>query len=77
MEEHYDRYSAPNIIRGVRSRGMRWARRVARMGDRRDAYRVGWGELRERELEVKRRIILKWLFKVWTGGQGLDWCRSK
>jgi hypothetical protein len=52
---------------------MRWARRVARVGDRRGAYRVGWGELRERDLEVKRRIILKWLSKEWNGVQGLDW----
>jgi len=28
------------------------------MGDRRVAYRVGWGEWRVRELEVKRKIIL-------------------
>jgi len=42
------------------------------MEDRRDTCRVGWGELMERELEVKRRIILKWLFKKWAGGQRMD-----
>ena len=47
------------------------------MGDRRGAYRVGWGERRERELEVKRRIILKWLSKEWAEetGTGLLWVK--
>jgi hypothetical protein len=29
------------------------------MEDARGAYRVGWGEWRKRELDVKRKIILK------------------
>jgi hypothetical protein len=32
-------YSSPNIIRIIKSRGMRWARLVALMGDRRVAYK--------------------------------------
>jgi len=32
-------YSSPNIIRMVKSRGMRWAGHVALMGDRRVAYK--------------------------------------
>jgi hypothetical protein len=39
-EELCDLYSSPNIIRAVKSRRMRWAGYVARMGDRRGAYRV-------------------------------------
>ena len=35
-----DLYSSPNIIRMIKSRGMRWAGHVARIGDRRGAYRV-------------------------------------
>ena len=35
-----DLYSLPNIVRVVKSRRMRWAGHVARMGERRDAYRV-------------------------------------
>jgi len=36
-------YSSPNIVRVIKSRKMRWARHVARMGrgeERRDVYRV-------------------------------------
>jgi hypothetical protein len=40
-------YSSPNIIRVIKSRRMRWAGHVARMGERRGAYRVWWGDLRE------------------------------
>jgi hypothetical protein len=38
-EELYDLYSSPNIIPVIKSRGMRWAGNVARMGDRRGLYR--------------------------------------
>ena len=33
-------YSSPNIVRVIKSRRMRWARHVARMGEGRGAYRV-------------------------------------
>jgi hypothetical protein len=33
-------YSSPNIIRVIKSRRLRWAGHVARMGDRRGAYRT-------------------------------------
>ena len=40
-EELNDLYSSPNIIRAIKSRGMRWAGHVARMGgERRGVYRV-------------------------------------
>jgi hypothetical protein len=39
-EELYDLYSLPNIIRVIKSRRMRWAGHVARMGKGRGAYRV-------------------------------------
>jgi hypothetical protein len=39
-EELYDLYSSPNIIRVIKSRRMRWAGHVARVGDRRGEYRV-------------------------------------
>jgi hypothetical protein len=45
------------------------------MGPRRGAYRVWWGDMRERDLLehviVDGRIILKLIFKKWDGGQ--DW----
>jgi hypothetical protein len=33
-------YSAPNIIRVIKSRRMRWTGHVAFAGDMRDAYRI-------------------------------------
>jgi hypothetical protein len=33
-------YSSPNIVRVIKSRTMRWAGHVARMGEGRDFYRV-------------------------------------
>jgi hypothetical protein len=39
-KELCDLYSSSNIIRVIKSRKMRWAGHVARMGDRRGAYRV-------------------------------------
>ena len=39
-EELNDLHCSPNIIQVIRSRRMRWAEHVARMGERRDVYRV-------------------------------------
>jgi len=39
-EELNNLYSSPNIVRVIKSRRMRWAGHVARMGERRDLYRV-------------------------------------
>jgi hypothetical protein len=39
-EELNDLYSSPNIIRVIKSRRMRWAGHVARMGEGRGAYRI-------------------------------------
>jgi hypothetical protein len=36
----YDLYSSPNIIRVIKSRGIKWAGHVARMGEGTDAYRI-------------------------------------
>jgi hypothetical protein len=46
-------YSSTNIIRGIKSRRMRWAGHVARMEDRRGAYKVSMGIL-EGEVPVGR-----------------------
>jgi hypothetical protein len=45
-EELRDLYSSPSIIRIIKSRGMRWAGHVARIGEKRNAYRllVGYPE---------------------------------
>jgi hypothetical protein len=39
-EELNDLYSSPNIIQAIKSRRMRWAGHVARMGEKRGAYRI-------------------------------------
>jgi hypothetical protein len=39
-EELRDLYSSPSIIRKIKSRRMRWAGHVARMGDKKSAYRL-------------------------------------
>jgi hypothetical protein len=39
-EELYNLYSSPSIIRIIKSRRMRWAGHVARMGEKRNVYRL-------------------------------------
>jgi len=44
MEELNDLYSSPNIVRVIKSRRMRWAGYVARMGEEMGVYRVLLGK---------------------------------
>jgi hypothetical protein len=39
-EELRDLYSSPSVIRNVKSRRMRWAEHVARIGEKRNVYRL-------------------------------------
>jgi hypothetical protein len=39
-EELHNLYSSPSIIRMIKSRRMRWVGHVARMGEKRNAYRI-------------------------------------
>jgi hypothetical protein len=43
-EELHILYSSLNIIRQIKSRRMRWARHVARLGEDRNVYRVLMGK---------------------------------
>ena len=75
-EEFNDLYSSPNIVRVIKSRRMRWKRHVERMG-RGEAYTgFWWGDLRETDHfggpGVDGRIILRWIFRKWGLGCGLD-----
>ena len=75
-EEPNDLYSSPNIVRVIKSRRMRWAGHVARMGEERGLYRVlvGKPEGRNqwRDLGIDGWIILGWISRwwdvcIWTG----------
>jgi hypothetical protein len=62
-------YSSPSIIRMIKSRRMRWAGHVARMGEKRNGYRILVGKP-----EGKRR---RWVDNIKmdlreTGWDGLD-----
>ena len=46
-EELNDLYSSPNIVRVIKSRRMRWAGHVARMGEERGCIGSCWGNRRE------------------------------
>jgi len=55
-EELNDLYSSPSIVRVIKSRRMRWAGHVARMGERRGLYRVLVGKPEgKRPLWIPRR----------------------
>jgi hypothetical protein len=80
-EELNDLYSLPNIVRVVKSRRMRWAGNVARMGKREWCTGCWWGNLRERGRwvypDVDGRIILRRMFRKLEGVvvTGWSWLR--
>jgi len=80
-EELHDLYSLPNIVRVIKSRRMRWAGHVARLGEMRGAYRVFVGKLeRKRLLGTPRRrrednIKMNLQEVEWGAWTGLIWSR--
>jgi hypothetical protein len=58
-EELHNFYSSPSIIRIIKSRRMRWAGHVARMGEKRNVYRllVGKPEGKRPLGRLRRRCI--------------------
>ena len=68
-EELNDLYCSPNIVRVIKSRRMRWAGHVARMGEERGCIGPSWGNRRERDqwgdLGVDRWIILGRISRRW------------
>ena len=66
-EELNDLYCSPNIVRVIKSKRMRWAGHVARMGERRVVYRVLVGKSEGKnhlgDPGVDGRIILRWIFR--------------
>ena len=79
-EELNDLYFSPNIVRVTKSRRMRWAGHVVRMGEVRGVYRVLVGKPEGRnhwgDLGVDGWIIgwnsRRWDVGIWTG---LGWPR--
>jgi hypothetical protein len=81
-EELRDLYSSPSIIRIIKSRRMRWAGHVARMGEKRNVYRLLVGKPEgKRPLGRPRR---RWmdnikmdLLRDRLAQFGLDWSSSE
>jgi hypothetical protein len=65
-----DLYSSPKVVRVVKSRRMRWAGHVARMGEGRGVYRVLVENLRERD-HIVDPVVGGGLQEV--GCRGMDW----
>jgi hypothetical protein len=75
-EELRGLYSSPSIIRIIKSRMMRWAGHVARMGEKRIAFRLLVGKVeRKRPLGRPRRSLVD-IIRIDFGEVGwgdLDW----
>jgi hypothetical protein len=54
-EELHNLYSSPDIIRQVKSRRMKWAGHVARMGEERKVYKVFGGKTRRKKTTWKTK----------------------
>jgi len=71
-EELNDLYSSPNNVPVIKSRRMRWAWHVARMGEERGRIGSWWGNRRERDhwgdLGLDGCIILGWISRRWVVG---------
>jgi len=55
-------YSSPNIVRVIKSRRMRWAGHVARMGEERGVYRVLLGKTKGKRPMGRPR--LRWVVNI-------------
>ena len=82
-EELNDRYCSPNTVQVIKSRKMRWAGHLARIGRRQAHTGFWWGNPRERDHlgdpGVDGRIILRRIFRkcvvgAWTGSSWLRIC---
>jgi hypothetical protein len=76
-EEFNDLYSSPNIFRVIKYRRIRQARHVARMGERRDVYRVlvGKPERKRSKRRWEDNIKMDLQEVVWGIWTGLIWLR--
>jgi hypothetical protein len=75
-EELYKLYSSPNIFQMINARRMRWAGHVARMGDRRGAYRIFVGRPEGKRLLGRPRHSWEESVEIdlqEVGWGGMDW----
>jgi hypothetical protein len=72
-EELNNLYCSPNIIRMIKSRRIRWAEHVARMGKKRKAYRILVGKP-ERKAPL-RRPRRRWVNNVKMDLREIGWDR--
>jgi hypothetical protein len=70
-EELCDMYSSPSIIRIIKFRRMRWAGNVARMGEKRNVYRLLVGKPKGRRPLGSPRH--RWVDNIRTDLGGVDW----
>jgi hypothetical protein len=56
--ELHNLYSSPSIIRMIKSRRMRWAGHVARMGEKKNAYRILVGNAEGKRPLGRTRLTL-------------------
>jgi hypothetical protein len=74
-EKLRDLYSPPSIIRIIKSRRMRWAGHVARMGEKRNAYRLLVGKPEgKRPLGSPRR---RWVDNIRMELGEVGWGRNR
>jgi hypothetical protein len=60
-------YSSPSIIRMIKSRRMRWAGNVARMGEKRNSYRILVGRPKSQWVDNIKMDLRE------IGWDGMDW----
>jgi hypothetical protein len=71
-DELHDLYSSPNIVRVIKSRRIRWAGHVARMGEGRAAYRVLVGRSKGKRPLGRPRHRWEDNIKMDLGEKGID-----
>jgi hypothetical protein len=75
-EELHNLYSSPSIIRMIKSRRMRWAGHVERMGEKMNAYRILVGNPEVKSLPGRPRRRWEDNIKMnlrQTGWGSIDW----
>jgi hypothetical protein len=68
-------YSSPHVIKMIKSRGMRWAGHVARMGGGRGMHVGYWWESQKERDHQENQDVVGWTVLKWRermGWYGMD-----